>query len=64
MSNNNFDLKFTKEDYLKAEIIRLRKENEKLKREKIESKKPMCSCGHGRVLMKGMCDDCCSDYGI
>lgn len=59
---------FRDEDYLKAEIIRLKRENEILKRrleQKLKSQsRKMCGCGNGLVYMKGMCLDCCGDYGI
>jgi len=58
------DIKLTQEDYYKAEIIRLRKENESLKKEVQHSKQPMCSCGRYRVYAQNMCSDCLSDYGL
>lgn len=58
------NIKLTQEDYYKAEIIQLRKENEALKKKIERNKQPMCRCGHDRVYAQNMCSDCLSDYGL
>ena len=62
MSNK---IELTKEDYLKAEIIALRKENERLKTEVKYESGPPCksgSCGNKSQMPTGFCYDCHDDY--